>query len=260
MKKRVSSKPTQSSPDPVAAINILEAKLSQGLASFDARLAAANTATPTLDQLAADFRSFKEWILQALDLLKSQISAVTQVSDDLDNQGRRKFLLFHGISESSGEDISSTVTSVCVEKLGLSEFQATDIKRCFRLNSGSSPQTDRPRPILVRFCDATTRAAVWGKKKALKGMPVSICEFLTARRRDIFVEARRRFGVKNCWTQDGNVFVKPLDGGNKIRINSRQDLDAIPAPTQAPADGTSRPALDRAAKKSKLVTANSKKA
>ncbi|KAG7306972.1 hypothetical protein JYU34_002213 [Plutella xylostella] len=254
MKKRTSSKPTLSSPDPVAAINKLEAKLSQGLATFDARLAAANTSTPTLEQLAADFRTFKECILQTLNLLKTQIAAVTQVSDDLDNQGRRKFLLFRGVCESTDEDVSKVVSSMCVQKLGLSDFTASDIKKCFRLNSASSAsKTDRPRPILVRFRDASTRAQVWGKKKSLKATPVSICEFLTARRRDMFLEARRRFGMKNCWTQDGNVFVKPPDGGNKIRINSRQDLDAIPAPMQAPADMASRPTLDRAAKKNKLV-------
>ncbi|XP_048488308.1 uncharacterized protein LOC125491135 [Plutella xylostella] len=263
MKKRTNSKPTQASPDPVAAINKLEAKMSQGLAAFDARLAATSTTTPSLDQLAADFRSFRECMLQALNVLRMQISAVAQVSDDLDNQGRRKFLLFRGVSESPDEGISTVVTAMCVEKLGLSDFKQSQIKQCFRLQSGSPTATDRPRPILVRFSDRATRALVWDNKKVLKGTPVSVCEFLTARRRDIFLEARRRFGMRYCWTQDGNVFLKSPDGGHKIRLNSRQDLDAIPvpaqtpAPTQTQADGASRPALDRAAKKAKLVgTAN----
>lgn len=211
--------------EPDEAIKVLEAKFDEQFKGFQKRLEAAPPSTE-LQQLAADFDAFKNIMQTALDALKIQVSSLTQLTDELDNRSRRKFLLFRGITEAKGEDLSSVIRGVVSTKLKI-KIEESELKSCFRLGT---PVPDKPRPILVKFVNHDTRSDIWRVKKELKGSAISIAEFLTTRRREIFKEARQVFGKTNSWTQDGNIFIK-LSNGKKIRLSSLEQLRAQSADT-----------------------------
>ncbi|KAF9796052.1 hypothetical protein SFRURICE_006831, partial [Spodoptera frugiperda] len=71
---------------------------------------------------------------------------------------------------------------------------------------------DRSRPILVPFPTLEIKASVWRAKTGLRRFEVSVQECLTRSSQELFVRARRHFGICVCWTQDGNIFLKTADG------------------------------------------------
>lgn len=202
------------------AVKVLEAKFDEQIKVFQKRLDAAPPSTE-LQQLVTDFDAFKNMMQTALEALKIQVSTLAQLTDELDNRSRRKFLLFRGIPEAKGENLPSTIQGVVSTKLKI-KIEETELKSCFRLGS---PLPDKPRPILVRFVNQDTRSDIWRAKKELKGSTISVAEFLTSKRREIFKEARQVFGKTNSWTQDGNIFIK-LSDGKKVRLSSLEQLRA----------------------------------
>ncbi|CAG4930217.1 unnamed protein product [Colias eurytheme] len=92
--------------------------------------------------------------------------------------------------------------------------------------------SDRPRPIVVKFKDISLKRKIWSAKKDLKGSGITLSEFLTKSRHDLFMAARKRFGVERCWTRDGNIFLIGPDG-NRHQINAPADLDDIPVSDSA---------------------------
>lgn len=233
--------------DTLAAISSLERRFVDGLASFEARMAVAKPTPTNMEQLANEFAAFKLCMLQAVELLRAQMTAFSVQLDDIDNTGRRKFLCLLGINELPSEDLRSRVADLARQKLGLKDFSVDDIKSAYRLGKASTNTPARPRPILVKFASMAVRSQIWHSKKALKGSGITLTEFLTPRRRELFLEARRRHGIHSCWSLDGVVYMK-LKDGERIRLDTLQQLDAsgakypVTAPPASPAlqaDGTS---------------------
>ncbi|KAF9811198.1 hypothetical protein SFRURICE_002567 [Spodoptera frugiperda] len=86
--------------------------------------------------------------------------------------------------------------------------------------------------------DVDTRDKVWYNKTKLKGTGITISEFLTKTRHQVFMAARNKFGVANCWTKAGHIYVLGPDGV-RHRIASLTELRAIgesgAVPEQSPA-------------------------
>lgn len=231
-------KPTIFTTDPLAAIKELDSKLDVCVASFEARLSGGSATTqPSLDKLASDFKQFKVCMKLAIDLIRSQVTQTISAVDDLENRSRRKFLLFRGIKETEGEVLNALLTDIIVNKLKVHDFTTDSIRFCYRL--GKDTTGAGKRPILVKFQTLDVRSRIWNSKKELKGAGVSIAEYLTAPRRDIFNEARKLFGVHKCWSQDGCVYLLTSDGA-KHRLVSLAQLKEIvqkfpPAKVTAPA-------------------------
>ncbi|CAG9786990.1 unnamed protein product [Diatraea saccharalis] len=173
-------------------------------------------------RLQEEFQEFKTETLSVLQLLRYQISGLCRCIDDIEMRHRRKYLLVGSVAEDSN-DLPKSIVSIFVNKMGLALSQ-DKLSACHRLGNAAE---GRCRPVLVRFTDLTLRAAVWKKKTALKGTPHTISEFLTRQRRDVFINARKRFGIRRCWTMDGNVIVK-LKNGSRQRIFTDCDLSALP--------------------------------
>lgn len=225
-----SSASASSSANPMRALKELEAKFNEGMTAFEKRCTtlAPDITSPSGDlnmiTLLEEFRSFKEVMLQALGLLRTQLSSLTQLVDNLDNQGRRKFLLFRGVPENAGESPAKAIEEIVVSKLKIVSFSTeSDVTSCYRLGK---QQGDKKRPILVRFANTGIRSQIWQSKKELKGSDISVAEFLTPLRRQIFNEARARCGVHNSWTNDGNVYIK-LKGGDTRRLFNLLELDEL---------------------------------
>ncbi|XP_028167948.1 uncharacterized protein LOC114358248 [Ostrinia furnacalis] len=224
----------------------LEASLHQRMSDFESQLK--TSAEPSsLARLYDEFRAFKETVHGILQLLRKQISEVSKVTDTLEMRHRRKCLLFGGISEDPKEQTSAVICGILSDRFDLKDISSSTFTACHRLGPAAK---GRIRPILVRFVDHSTKTAVWRKKTVLKGTSTVLSEFLTRTRQQLFTEARKRFGITNCWTFDGNIFAK-LPNGMRRQIHSEQDLECPKQPVSA---GPARESPATADKRSKTAS------
>ncbi|KAJ8736330.1 hypothetical protein PYW08_006986 [Mythimna loreyi] len=199
------------------------------MSKFEAELSSRTPSTATSNpvDIAADFASFKRFVLQALSCLQQQMEALAAEFDALEMRGRRKMLLIHGVSEASKEETSLVVSDVVRDRMKLETFSVAAIRRCHRM--GKQVGTGKPRPILVKLQDIDMRDKIWSAKTKLKGSGITLSEFLTRSRHQIFMAAREKFGVTNCWTTQGQVYVLGPDG-TKHRVVSRSEVNSIGEP------------------------------
>lgn len=173
--------------------------------------------------LASQFASFKDFILSALNLLQRQVEVLAKDMDRLEMRNRRKMLLIHGIPEERSENLTSKITTIAAEHLNLTNFASSSIKTCYRLGR---PLDKKARPVAIKFTDFPVHDMVWFAKTKLKGTGITLSEFLTKTRHEVFLEARQRFGVVNCWTRDGIIHIIAPDGV-RHRVECRSDLEDI---------------------------------
>ncbi|CAH0715155.1 unnamed protein product, partial [Brenthis ino] len=194
------------------------------------------TSSPdTVSSIAAEFTSFKNFIHTALTSLQKQVEILSREVDRMEMSRRRKMLLFHGVAEKKNEDTTTVVTSVVAEHLDLPNFASANIGSSYRLGRSSG---DKRRPIVVKFTNVQVRDSVWFAKTRLKGSGITESEFLTKRRHELFLEARRRFGIGKCWTRDGLInIIAP--NGSRYRAECMSDIQCIPeAPPKSPKPST----------------------
>ncbi|KAF9421859.1 hypothetical protein HW555_002299 [Spodoptera exigua] len=177
--------------------------------------------------LVQDYAAFKRFTFDALECIQRQMEFFARDLDALEMRGRRKILLFHGVPETTKEITAVVVANVIKDKLSMDTFTTSDIRRCHRV--GSLTSKTRPRPILVKMQDMGIRDRVWYSKTKLKGTGITLSEFLTKARHQVFMAARDKFGVSNCWTKQGHIHVLGPDGA-RHRLLSLSDLRAIGEP------------------------------
>lgn len=202
----------------------LSSVFSSRMGEFEKNLVQSGSAasTPTVKTLAAEFNTFKSFVWKTLGLLKSQVELVVVGLDRLETQSRRKVLLFHGLEESNNEDVLQKILYVLSNQLKMSDIKSTAIESCHRLGV----KKDSARPVLLRFTSCQVRASVWSAKTKLKGTKITMTEFLTKSRQDVFTAARKHFGIKKCWSADGMIVVL-LPNKSKIKISSQRELKQL---------------------------------
>lgn len=198
----------------------LESTVFKMLSDFEMKLNRTPAAKVTVSGLSEEFAAFKEHVLTLLKLLGEQIKVISRSQDISEMKHRRKFLLFHGLPEEEGEDVNVKVCGIVTNQLKIPGASIASFKACHRLGR---PSEDRCRPVLVRFTDQSMKSSVWSKKTAFKGTPYSVAEFLTPLRQSLFMQARKEFGMKRCWSLDGNIFVK-LPCGVRERLDTEEDI------------------------------------
>lgn len=201
----------------------IEATFLKKFSEFESKFKAAEPkSTTTLNRLHEEFNEFKTHVWTLLNFLREQVTEISKAVDVIEMRHRRKFLLLSGVPEET-EDLPVYIANLFNEKLGICDLASTHLKACHRLGSVAEGKC---RTILVRFADLSYRAAVWRKKAGFKGTPFVLSEFLTRQRQSLFVLARKKLGMKNCWTMGGNIVAK-LPDGSRRHIYSVQDLDNI---------------------------------
>ncbi|KAJ0174304.1 hypothetical protein K1T71_010450 [Dendrolimus kikuchii] len=73
---------------------------------------------------------------------------------------------------------------------------------------------------------------IWMAKTKLKGSGVTVSEFLTKYRHDLFMRVRQEFGVSKCWTRDGAIFTLRTDD-KRHSISCLDDIKLIRHQTTA---------------------------
>lgn len=207
----------------VEAQSSLEATVSRQLAEFEKTLHSGSPKINTMDSVSTEFQKFKITIFTTICSIRKQITALTNSVDVLEMRHRRKFLLFGGIPESNGEDISALVASICQDKMQITGVSPLSFSACHRLGA---PAAGRTRLVLVRCTDISLKSMIWRKKTSLKGTSYVVSEFLTRQRQAVFLQARKHFGLRRVWSNDGNVFVK-LASGNIDRVVTSDQLQIL---------------------------------
>ncbi|XP_063635103.1 uncharacterized protein LOC134805822 [Cydia splendana] len=216
----------------------LGASFNARMAEFQGQIEKANPESPTVSSVATQFSVFRAFILKAIETLQQQVEFLSQQVDCMEMRSRCKILLFHGVADADKEDSSARILDLlnltCLTCLHLkTDLIAVKIARSHRMGR---PLSNKTRCILVGFRDFSDRNAIWAAKTALKGTGgVIISEFLTKSRHNVFMMARERFGVRNCYTRKGSVYVLVKDGDRRC-VTSRADLDKIQV-TQSPKAG-----------------------
>lgn len=164
---------------------------------------AANPSSPDLAVLTQDFLNFKSLVWKALALLKSQSECMALGLERHEAFMRKKVLLLHGIPEELNMTPVAKVTSIFCNQMGLADFSSNCIETCYRLGNSK----DKSRPILLRFRDLQYRQQIWENKTTLKGTGYTVSEFLTKSKHQVFMEARKHFGIKNCWSSDAKIII-----------------------------------------------------
>ncbi|CAH2109226.1 unnamed protein product [Euphydryas editha] len=175
----------------------------------------------SISDIAAQFTEFRSFILGALESLQAQIEAISRHSDHMEMRTRRKMLLIHGVPEEKSNNLASTVSQVLSKHLGITNFSA-DKKQSMK----------KPRAILVKFRETSSRDEVWFAKSKLKGTDITISEFLTKSRHEAFLMARQHPGITKCWTRDGTIICIGPDGV-RHRVTTVAELQVILSVQQA---------------------------
>ena len=212
------------------SISELMAQFNDRMSKFEAELSqktSESSPSSSSASLAVEFSTFKTFVLEALGCLQRQMEVLAKDVDALEMRGRRKILLVHGVAEVDNEDASLVVADVVRDRLKLDSFSTAAIRRCHRM--GSQSGAGKPRPILVKLQDMDVRDKIWYAKTKLKGSGITLSEFLTKSRHQVFMAARERFGVSSCWTKQGVVYIQGADG-TKHRVVTSSELSNIGGP------------------------------
>lgn len=184
----------------------------------------ASNPTPNIANIAAEFTAFRSFVLTALEELQLQVQVLSRKYDDLEMRSRRRILLVHGIPESKTEKITSLITQTLGNHFKIPELTEGEFNRCHRL--GKIRTDGKPRAVLIKFSDISLRNKLWSSKSTLKNTGITLSEFLTKERHEVFIAARHRFGISKCWTQNGQVVVMGPDG-TRNHIHSINDINSL---------------------------------
>ena len=112
--------------------------------------------------------------------------------DELEQYSSRECFVLNGVKQNPHE------TEILTDN---------DIQRCHRLKTRrphhSPVERQSPRPTIIKFVSYRKRQELFTLKKQLKGSGL----VLTAMRQAVLAKAKQAFGVRNCWTNDGRIYV-----------------------------------------------------
>ena len=154
-------------------------------------------------------------VTNEIEVLKLDNTKLKADIDALEQYGRRELIRLSGIVEKSGENTTYIVRNIVksVDK----DLPEGDIIRSHRVGKLYKPANGPPKPrqIIVRLRDSTTKRRILKASKGLKDgehfAHVNINEDLTKTRNTLAYRARqlkkKRF-ISQTWTLDGKIFVR----------------------------------------------------
>ena len=172
---------------------------------------------------------------QYIAALEARLSSCESDLDQLEQYSRRTNLRFFGVPESEkGEVTTSKLLTIVNETMGVTPpIVNADVVTSHRPGR-RMPCADvrtRPRPVIIKFATAHVRDVVIRARHPLResgvGPTVYINEDLTRPRAALAKEMgqlKRSRKSNDCWTFNGKVVLKTLDGVEK---EIRSDVDLI---------------------------------
>ena len=144
-----------------------------------------------------------------------EVHTQSAISESQEQYSRRNCLLLHGVAEAEGENTDSLVINTAKKRLVIT-LKPYDLDRSHRLGA---PRADgRASPIIAKFSRYNVRSTVYSAKKKLKGTKLLVTESLTRQRVGVLADAKRKYGMRNVWTIDGEFFTK--QAGKTVNVRN----------------------------------------
>lgn len=165
--------------------------------------------------------------------LESENVQLCKRLNDYEQYSRRNCLRVFGVEEDDNEDVYVKVREI-FDKMHVNVEGHID--RCHRIgkklskkdgNNQKNPtqKNSNRRSIIVKFTSYFKRNQVFNNKKLLKGQGISVLEDLTSANYALFKRAQTRFGFRQVWTLDGNIYCNI--NGSRHAVRSVEDLGRL---------------------------------
>ena len=183
-----------------------------------------------IDSLASDVEvqaKVNNVLVAENNKLRSDLDDLRSKVNVLEQRGRNYNLMLHGVKEDSTEDPEEVVRDVLCEKLEieLSEVALQNVHRLGKLDNTRVTRSKKVynRPIIFKFSSYRDRIKVFSNKSKLKRSGMGITENLTKMNFELYKAAGSKFGEKNIWILEGNIYA--LKNGRKVKIRNYDDID-----------------------------------
>lgn len=184
-----------------------------------------------VEAIENSFKSLTLEVTKFMEEVGTKVGDIEHKFDNLEQYSRRNCLVVHGVAENQNENVVDLCLTLFKEKLNL-QVPMVCIDRAHRLGKQKVTATNvlknGSRPIIVKFTGYHWRYQVFGMKKLLKGTKVLISESLTAKRLQLLLTAKEKFGQRNVWSSDGKIVV--ASGNRKYYLTSLHELHGLPIP------------------------------
>lgn len=144
----------------------------------------------------------------------SEHKEVVQKLESVQQRSKMNNIRLMGMEENDDENITERLFSLFKNKLKVNSDEF--IQTAYRVGKKSGL---RPRHIIITFKDIESKLKIYKKKSLLKGSGYVIKEDLTSERLKIVKDASTKYGFKNVWTYNGNIFAKTGNKVEKIFVN-----------------------------------------
>ncbi|KAK3098258.1 hypothetical protein FSP39_017663 [Pinctada imbricata] len=167
-----------------------------------------------------------------VDRAESRVEEVNARIEELEQYGRRNSLRFHNVQVADPNDTDSVVVQICKDKLNV-DITPDDICRSHVVGR---PNRAGKSQIICRLRNWKVKNRIYSQKKKLKNdqSRIFVTEDLTRYRQAVVsevVKAKRAEKVTSFWTNDGRIFIKTSEGGQKFLIESIDDLNYYAPPS-----------------------------
>ena len=133
-----------------------------------------------------------------------------------------------GVAEGVNENCMNKTLTTLNNQLNLSPpLTASDIDRLHR--TGRTKSNGSPRQVLIKFARYQDRQRVIQRKSKLRDTNLFLSEDLSKLRNNLLYMARekkREKQLQDCWSIDGRIMVKTLDGLTH-KISNPSDLQGL---------------------------------
>lgn len=151
------------------------------------------------------------------------ISQLNKKIDALEQANKNNSLRICGLIEEGDRcSVVEHVINFFMEKLGVN-CSADDFISIYRINRHDSKEA-KPRIVLVKFASLVKRKEIFLARKLLKGGSVFIFEDLTKIRFNLLNVAKKKMGIKNAWSIDGNIYAWSEEKRKKFVVTCEEDL------------------------------------
>lgn len=189
-------------------ITNISSKLSEKFEEYDNRISQLETEISNL-KLKIDSSTPEN------DNIVSEHKKVAKKLESVQQHSKMNNIRLMGVKETDGENISDRVLAMFRDKLNIN--CDGQIQTIFRVGKKSG---ERPRHVIVAFKDIDSKINVYKRKSHFKGTPYVLKEDLTPERVKIVQDASTKYGFKNVWTFNGNIFAKTDNGVEKIFVSN----------------------------------------
>lgn len=142
--------------------------------------------------------------------------------DSLEQLTKNNSLRVLGIPEQDNENIPETIIQFINNKLKVT-CELRDIDYVYRIGKFNE-NGDKPRPVLVKFVQNIKKNEILYVRKLLKNSDFIVFEDLTARRYELLLAVKKKYGNKKAWSSAGKIYFWDDGLKKKMQVNSLNDL------------------------------------